>query len=213
LEFNRIGHKKLGDYLKVVNTGTLDKYNFKWGSREMVYLKDKYSGPVVRREEFRKTFNDTYYRRSVSPKLIIKGLTLLDAALDLRGEIIPGKSTLVITSSDVGVLKFLCGVLNSKLASLYIREKYSASSYNGGVVFSKDMLNGFPLPDPDASTRKRVVGLVDKILAARSDDPTADVDRWQKEIDAAVYEMYELKESDIHRVESASTRRKSPVVH
>jgi adenine-specific DNA-methyltransferase len=205
-EFDGKKHRGVRKYFKVVNTGTLDKYTTKWDVRPMTYLKDKYSKPIVSREEFKDTFNETYCRRSASPKIIMKGLTLLDAALDLEGDIVPGKSTLVIPSNDVETLKFLCGVLNSSLAIAYIKEKYSASSYNGGIVFSKDMINGFPLPNPEASVRKRVVRLVDKILVARSRESDADIWKWQEEIDSIVCSLYDLADEDIRRIEAGGKK-------
>lgn len=96
---------KEGEYLKVANTGTLSKYTTRWGQKDMVYLKSKYIEPVVDKMEFQKSFTNSYYKKSIKPKIILKGLTLLDAALDLVGQIIPGKSTLVLVSSDVTLLK------------------------------------------------------------------------------------------------------------
>lgn len=134
------------DYYKVVNTGTIDKYIFRWGRRTMRYLKKDYEAPVVERDRFASKFGAEYVRRSAAKKIIIKGITLLDAALDLRGEYVPGKSTLVITHNDDNTLKALCALVNSRLASFYVNEKYSSSSYNAGVVFNKDMINSLPVP-------------------------------------------------------------------
>jgi Eco57I restriction-modification methylase len=133
-------------YFKVVNTGTLDKFVFRWGRRRMRYLKDDYQYPVVEKSSFERRFGADYVRRSAAKKLIIKGITLLDGALDLEGEYVPGKSTLVITHTDVPTLKIIAAFVNSRVASFYVREKYSSASYNTGVVFTKDMINELPLP-------------------------------------------------------------------
>jgi hypothetical protein len=152
---------------KVVNTGTLDKFVFKWGLKPMRYLKDDYLTPVVDRSVFAKEMGATYVRRAKSKKLIVKGLTLLDAALDLAGDFIPGKSTLVITHENEITLKMLAALINSKLASYYVNEKYSSSSYNGGVVFTKDMLNQIPIAF-DEEQGHRLVGLVDCLIDSTS---------------------------------------------
>ncbi len=143
-------------YLKVINTGTIGKYSSKWGFSEMTYLKDKnnlelkykYLSPVVLKSEFKKTFKGSYSEKSIKPKLIIKGLTLLDSSIDIEGEIIPGKSTLVITKQkeQIDDLYFLLTYLNSRLPFFYIKEKYRGSSYNQGINFNYDMINDLPIP-------------------------------------------------------------------
>lgn len=131
---------------RVVNTGTLSPYVFRWGRHPMRYLKDDYQYPTVDKTRFESEFGDAYVRKSQSKKLIIKGITLLDGALDLEAKYIPGKSTLAICHDDESTLKIVAAVINSAVASFYIKEKYASASYNGGVVFTKDMLNALPVP-------------------------------------------------------------------
>lgn len=138
--------RKVSQY-KVANTGTLDRYIFKWGRSPMTYLKEKYLCPVVDKQAFSHTLGATYIRRSESGKIIIKGLTLLEGAVDLKADFIPGKSTLVIPHDDEGVLKFVGALINSKLISLYVKEKNRSSSYNQGVNFNPDMINEIPLAE------------------------------------------------------------------
>ena len=71
--------------------------------------------------------------------MIIKGLTLLDAALDLDGSYVPGKSTIVFCSDDAAQLRLLAGIINSGLASFDVKQKYASASYNGGVNFTPEM--------------------------------------------------------------------------
>jgi hypothetical protein len=152
------------EYFKLVNTGTLDKYFTRWGLKPMTYLKDKYQKPVVSRKNFSNQFQNSYYKKTILPKLIIKGLTKLDVSLDLLGEIIPGKSTLIFTSTDLDKLKILSGILNSSLPIRYIKEKYSSSSYNGGINFTKDMLNDFPFPKDGGEYKNKILNYVNEIL-------------------------------------------------
>ena len=126
--------------LRIVNTGTISKYTSRYGISPMTYLKDKYLNPIVNKHDFLANFKNTYGKTSVQPKLIGKGLTLLDWFLDENGEYVAGKSTLVLLAENIGVLKFLCAILNSRLVFFYIKSNYSSSSYNGGVNFTKDMI-------------------------------------------------------------------------
>ena len=143
-------------YFKVVNTGTISKYISRWGISEMTYLKDKnnpmkkhkYLAPVVDKKKFLKDFSNSYSEKAQKPKIIIKGLTLLDACLDYNAEIIPGKSTLIITKnkSSVDDLFLIMSIINSKLPFFYIKEKYRGSSYNQGINFNTEMINNLPIP-------------------------------------------------------------------
>lgn len=189
-----------GEYFKVANTGTLSKYTTRWGQKEMVYLKSKYIQPVVDKLEFQEHFNNSYYRKSIKPKIILKGLTLLDAALDLDGQIIPGKSTLILASADVASLKYICAILNSRLIFCYIKERYSSSSYNGGIDFTKEMINDIPLPT-DEDKRTEIIVVVDQILALKKQNPIADTSALENEIDQLVYELYGLTPEEVALVE------------
>ena len=187
--------------LKIINTGTIDKYVSKWGNREMTYLKDKYLCPIVDKQKFLNSFKNSYAKKSVRSKIIIKGLTLLDACLDFKGNIIPGKSTLIIVNKDINKLKFLLAILNSKLIFFYIKEKYPASSYNQGINFTKDMINNFPIPKITPEKQKSLIKLVDQILEKKKDNPEADTGELEREIDRMVYGLYGLGEEEIEIVE------------
>ncbi len=189
------------NYFTIVNTGTIDKYVSKWGNRQMVYLGDKYLRPVVSKKAFLKDFPNSYSVKSLRPKIIIKGLTLLDACIDEFGNVIPGKSTLVICSENLDDLKFLLGLINSRLPLRYIKEKYSASSYNTGINFTKDMINLFPIPEITFEMRNSVISIVDRILTAKHVDPLSDTSVLDKEIDLLMYDFYGLNKEEIDIVE------------
>jgi hypothetical protein len=198
IKIDKFNSKK---HLKIINTGTIGKYLSKWGRVEMTYLGDKYLFPIVNRKDFLDAFKNSYGAKSITPKIIIKGLTLLDACLDEEGVIIPGKSTLIITHSNVNNLKFTLGLLNSKFPIFYIKEKYRGSSYNQGINFNKDMINNFPLPDLEPKTYTKMISIVDQILSIKKTDADADISRYEKQIDALVYKLYDLTEEEIKIIE------------
>ena len=116
---------------------------------------------------------------------------MLDAFLDEKAEYLPGKSTMVICSYDISLLKFFLGLINSKLTFFYIRIKYSSSSYCGGISFTKDMINNFPIKIEE-NIKQPVISLVDKILAAKKENSSADTSAEERQIDLLVYRLYNL---------------------
>ncbi|GHU01742.1 hypothetical protein FACS1894147_02170 [Spirochaetia bacterium] len=185
-------------YFRLINTGTIGKYNHRWGQKKITYLGNKIMHPIVNKTKFSKTFGKTYINRTFSPKIILKGLNLLDACIDFSGCIIPGKTTLVICSKDDNILKYLCGIINSKLIFFYIKQKYSSSSYNGGTGFTPTMIDNIPIQKSSASG---IIKLVDKILAAKAADPQVDTSGLEVQIDKMVYKLYGLTEEEVRVVE------------
>ncbi len=186
-------------YYKVINTGTIDKYDSRWGIKEMTYLKDKYLFPVVSMKDFHKFFPNTYGEKAKKSKLIVKGLTLLDATLDLYGEFIPGKTTLIITSDKRVSLFYLSLIINSKLAQFYITERYSSASYNGGVNFTKSMINNFPLPSEVKSSLCKFLSI--SLLLLRHSDNTTLFHFFYSISNSFVYELYFPNEISIINAE------------
>ena len=182
--------------LKLVNTGTIDKFSNRWGVKDITYLGAKYLCPVVDKETFVSNFGKAYIRKTLSKKLIFKGLNLLDGFIDLDGNYIAGKSTLVICSDNINDLKFLCGLLNSKLAIFYIKSKYASSSYCGGITFSKDMINNFPVSSL-AGFKEKVISIVDKIL-----DSGYSIDL-NKLLNETIYSSYNLSSAEIKIIEQS----------
>lgn len=184
---------------KLVNTGTIDKYSSKWGKKEITYLGTKMLYPVVNISVFNTTFGKSYVRKSYLPKIIIKGLNLLDAFVDVKGEYLPGKTTLVICSTDIDLLYFICGILNSKLAIYYIKSKYSSSSYCGGITFTKDMINSLPLPSISFEEKKLVIEQVKQIIDIKGD---IDIENLKKEdaedkLNDIIYHLYGLTYDEV----------------
>ena len=189
----------LKEYYKLINTGTIEKFRDKWTDKEISYG-GKYHFPVVKKEIFNKTLGKTYVRRAASKKIIFKGLNLLDGCLDEQADFLPGKSTIVICNEDINKLKFLLGVLNSQLPLFYIKTKYASSSYCGGITFSKNMINCFPLFATKAQ-QEDIIKNVDKILLTKKRNPNADITFWEREINNIVYSLYNLTMDEIMIVE------------
>jgi len=99
-------------------------------------------------------------------------------------------------------LEFLWAILNSKLATFY---HFNSSPKATKGAFPKILVydvNNFPLPkDLDENTLEKIESIVDQILTAKKQSPTADTSSLESEIDRLVYELYGLTEEEIKIVE------------
>jgi len=187
------------NYFSLINTGTIDKFISKWGLKEITYLGNKYMFPIVNRKNFINSFGKTYINKAIKPKLIIKGLNLLNACLDFSGNTIPGKTTLVICNNDIKILKILSAIINSKLTTFYIKNKYSSSSYCGGITFTKEMINNIPLPKN--IFQSSILELVDQIIEKKHENSQFDISEYEYKINQILYNLFNLSDIDINNIE------------
>ena len=192
---NASGEPDSSKYFKVINTGTIAKYVSRWGMREMVYLGDRHMRPVVNKSEFLTEFPNSYGQKAGKPKLIAKGLNLLDVCLDEDGAYIPGKTTLIVTAGSIRRLKLLVAILNHPIAMFYMKERYPAASYNQGTSFTKDMINSFPLPKMSEADVDKLVSMVDEIVTERSNQRSSDV--IEERLRSQIFDLYRLSPADI----------------
>ena len=97
-------------------------------------------------------------------------------------------------------MKFLTGVLNSKLVAFWLRHKGKMQGSNYQV--DKVPLQGIPLPLIDLSLQQPIIGLVEAILNKKKLNPQSDILDLENEIDSLVYSLYGLSEDEIKIVES-----------
>lgn len=185
---------------KVINTGTIGRYFPKWGKQSMRYLKNDYQYPVVDKNEFHNLFLNSYGKKVGKGKIIIKGLTLLDACVDFTGEIIPGKSTMIIDAENKDELLYLAGVINSKLMIYFIKQKYSSSSYNGGINFTKDMINSLPWV-VDEQEYSAIVELVKRIIELEA-DKINEIELINEKINSIIYKIYGITPEEVESIEA-----------
>jgi hypothetical protein len=194
------GHYAAQHHFRVVNTGTLAPFTTRWGRKAMTYLGDQYLEPIVDRARFEAEFVNAYHAKAGAKKVIVKGLTRLDAALDLRGDTIPGKTTLILRADDEALLKFAAAVLNCPLAAFYLRARYPCATYNGGIAFTKAMIDSVPVPG-NAHVRAEVVARVDALLSRGHEHCRENTEALTHEINCQLYAAFGLSEAEIALVE------------
>ena len=64
------------------------------------------------------------------------------------------------------------------------------------------MINNLPFENMDFQNRKRVISIVNQIIAIKNNDENADISSLETEIDKVVFEIYKLSPDEIRIVEN-----------
>ena len=106
----------------------------------------------------------------------------------------------VITKNNDYALKYLLGVLNSKLALFWL---YNRGKRKGDTLeLFYDPLSKIPIATCSEDQQKMIVAFVDEIIAEKSKDPRSDTYDIEQQVDQLVYEIYGLTDEEITIVES-----------
>ncbi len=104
-------------------------------------------------------------------------------------------TTYLIASEDKTLLKYLIGVLNSKVILKYL-DWISAKLDETGWRWFKQYVEIFPIPCATAIQQTQVAQLVDQILTAKIDNPVANTSNIETAIDNLVYRLYGLSNEE-----------------
>lgn len=133
-------------YLKFVNTGTIDSYFPLWGFQPTKYIKKEYHYPVVSRTKLENKFRKRYGRFN-KHKIIISGIRHFECFYDKNNQYLAGKSTTVVTDIHGINYESINCILNSKLVTFYLKEGFSSSGMDGGINFSPAVISTIPIPN------------------------------------------------------------------
>ena len=104
-------------------------------------------------------------------------------------------TTYLMASDDTTLLKYLIGVLNSKVILKYL-DWISAKLDETGWRWFKQYVEIFPIPCAPAILQTKVAQLVDQILTAKNDNPVANTSNVEMAIDNLVYRLYGLSKEE-----------------
>lgn len=181
-------------YFKFINTGIIDKFGNRWGTKQMTYVKIKYNFPVVNKNELKKMFPKRY-KQAESSKLITTGIRYLKVFGDFNGEYLAAKSTEVITPKEGANIKCILPILNSSVVFFFMKEAYGGMALGGGITFSPDNLSKIPIPKIDNEDMNRLEAIADELSKSCFDCTNQD------ELDSYIYQLYNLNDYDIQVIE------------
>jgi len=103
-------------------------------------------------------------------------------------------------------IKYLLALLNSRLLQWYF--PFISAPFRGGwLSANRQFLSLLPIRiidhfnQTDKALHKKILQLVDQILAAKKKDPNANTSALERQVDEMIYELYDLTQQEIEIVE------------
>ena len=131
-------------------------------------------------------------------RLVMQGITGVNERWRLKATLVQGVYCANSTNYIAGLdnMHFVLGLFNSKLMNFFFGKFSTNSNVNGYEVDELPLILSVSL-----EKQAPIIALVDRILAAKKEDPNADTSALEAEIDQLVYKLYGLTEEEIAIVE------------
>ncbi len=198
--FSYIQSGSQSDSIPFAVSGSIDKYVC--DTSRVPYMKKCFKYPHISiKVPVAKTKIDFW----TNEKIVIAGMTKVIEAYYTKTPLALGVGIYAIYDfCGINPLLIL-GVLNSSFMSWYARENFKDKHMSGGYLgLNKGNLEKLPMFELEKSnqpTADKIIALVDKILALKEKDPKANTQELEKEIDALVYQLYNLTDEEIKIIE------------
>ncbi|MGL2458671.1 class I SAM-dependent DNA methyltransferase [Helicobacter pylori] len=102
-------------------------------------------------------------------------------------------------------LRYLLGMLHSKLITFAFKTFYAGGGLGeSGYRYKKAFIERLPIPkitEKNQELADKITDCAERILKAKAKDPKANTQRSEKEIDALVYQLYNLTDEEIKTIE------------
>lgn len=206
-----------GDGLRLVNSGTVDRFCERWGERACRYLGRSYLRPVVPSAHW-DLLPPKRLREATRPKLIVAGMTrALECAFDPAGGVLAGKSTAVIFSAGCD-LRYLLALLNSRPVTGLFAQMFAGERLARGYLkVGPPQLRALPVRRLDlgqpaeAALHARALALADDLRTGHAAGASgAALARAEAELDGLVAALYDLTPAEFDLLAAAARRGGDP---
>lgn len=124
----------------------------------------------------------------------------------IKDEFYFNNSLFMMTSKTLETrdLYYILGLLNTTLYRWLTIQMTNLITIGKYAYGSKDKIERLPIPkiaEKNQELADKIIALVDKILQSKEKDPKANTQRSEKEIDALVYQLYNLTDEEIKIIE------------
>ncbi|MEJ8610563.1 class I SAM-dependent DNA methyltransferase [Helicobacter pylori] len=103
-------------------------------------------------------------------------------------------------------LRYLLGMLHSKLITFAFKTFYAGGGLGeSGYRYKKAFIERLPIPkitEKNQELARKITDGAERILKSKEKDPKANTQRLEKEIDALVYQLYNLTDEEIKIIEN-----------
>ncbi|WQR84693.1 class I SAM-dependent DNA methyltransferase [Helicobacter pylori] len=103
-------------------------------------------------------------------------------------------------------LRYLLGMLHSKLITFAFKTFYAGGGLGeSGYRYKKAFIERLPIPkitEKNQELADKITDCAEQILQAKAKDPKANTQELEKEIDALVYQLYNLTDEEIKTIEN-----------
>ena len=110
-------------------------------------------------------------------------------------------ATFYVIKTDRVNLKYLTGLLNSKLIAFWLKNKGKMQGDN--YQLDKEPLLQIPIRIGNESQVNSIIGLVEQIVLLKQINTNADTCNMEKEIDRIIYNIYGIEENEIQIITSS----------
>ncbi|MDI6803432.1 MAG: N-6 DNA methylase [Bacteroidota bacterium] len=157
------------------------------------------------------------YQNDYEPKILMKKICYnIECNIDESGEINPINTVYVVKPINKSIsIKYLIGILNSKLLSFYTRKKYETTGMRGGYIELR-VFEVEKLPIIEATNNEQIetIKFVDQLLKLNEEKAEAKlqtkinqlqskIDYCESRINEIVYQLYGLTADEIKIVEKS----------
>jgi len=182
-------YKENDNYVKLLKGGSIHKWYFEFKG---FYLKKSF-------EEFVSCGDKEVLKK---PKLMMKRIGKYpDVCYDESGIAAVHTVHTIRILNDNFSPKYILGLLNSKLIGYIFRLRVPLK----GDVFPEfrvfDLNKQIPIKNISLLEQQPIISLVNQILSAKKENPSADTFELEKQIDALVYGLYGLTEEEIRVID------------
>lgn len=139
--------------------------------------------------------NHTGKERIVFQEVANMGLEQRTKGIILKNVIAGDSCNVLFSKNENFPNKYILAVLNSKAINYYFKYFNQTNHVPIGEV------RKFPIPTATSAQQQQIIVLVEKILAAKKQDSSADTGAFESEIDKLVYDLYGLTDEEVKIIE------------
>lgn len=187
------------DTFKVINTGTIQRFNTTWGHRSLRHAGTRYLTPYISESVISSKRRSLYE----SPKILFAKMAKYSRAFyDSKGDFAALNVNCIHSPAKNVPLDYLVGYANSDLFMFFYNQFFASQKMGNGYPFTSPQLRIIPMKEPNEKTIENVVSLVRQITNAADDEDVEKYEQLMKKLNTIFYELHSLNSEEISIIES-----------